>query len=109
MPSDFLSCAGGRVAAPAHRPLLDVLYRVRNVNHTLYEDAGRDDVIGVDVSALHEMLDLGHRNLSRSRHHGIEVARGLAVNKIPFGVAHPCMYDCYVGYEAALHDLALSL
>ena len=51
--------------ALAHGALLDVLGGIGHVDDPLHEDAGRDDVVGVDLAGLDQMLDLGHRDLAR--------------------------------------------
>ena len=64
--SDFL--AGSRRVPGtwhpfAHRPLLDALDRIRDMDEALHEDARGMNVVGVDLARLHEVLDLGDRHL----------------------------------------------
>ena len=66
---------------------------VGHVHDALHENAGREDVVGIDLAGLNEMLDLGDRDLAGRRHHRIEVARGLAVDEIALGVALPGVHD----------------
>ena len=47
--------------------------------------------------------------LAGGRHHRIEVARGLAVDEVAFGIALPGVHDREVGDEAGLHDVALAV
>ena len=75
----------------------------------LHVNAGRDDVVGVDLARLDQMLDLGDRDLAGRRHHRIEVARRLPVDEIAFGIALPGMHDRDVGDEAALHHVGLAV
>ena len=79
------------------------------MHHTLDVDAGRNDVVGIDIRRLHEVLDLGHGDLAGRGHHRIEVARGLAVDEVALGIAHPGMHDREVGHEPALHDVAIAV
>ena len=72
-------------------------------------DARRDDVVGIDLARLDQVLDLGDRDLAGGRHHRIEVARGLAVDEVALGVALPGVHDREVGDEAALHDVVLAV
>src|SRR5262249_59262869 len=83
--------------ALAHGSLLDVLYRVGYVHQALHVDAWRDDVVRIDIAGLHEVLDFGHGDLAGGGHHWIEVARGLAVNEVALGIAHPSMDDREIG------------
>jgi hypothetical protein len=50
-----------------------------------------------------------HGDLAGRGHHRIEVARGLAVDEVALGVAHPGMHDRKIGDEPALHDVALAV
>ena len=75
----------------------------------LHVNAGRDDVVRIDLAGLHQMLDLGDGDLAGGRHHRIEVARGLAVDEIAFGIAHIGVHDREIGDQAALHHVALAV
>src|SRR5262245_21717519 len=78
------------------------------MHDTLHIDTGGDDVIRIDGTGLDQILDLGDGHLARGRHHRIEVARGLAIDEVAFGVAFPGMYDREVGDDAALHDVLVA-
>src|SRR6266702_6423500 len=91
--------------ALAHGALLDALLGVDDVYDALHENAGRDDMIRIELPRLDQMLDLGDGDLPGGRHDRIEVARGLAVDEIAFGVAHEGMDDREIGEEAALHHV----
>ena len=43
---------------------------------------GRDDVVGIDLAGLDQLLDLGDRDARRGRHHRIEVARRPPVDQV---------------------------
>ena len=79
------------------------------MDHALDENSRRDDVIGIDVARLYQMLDLGHRHLARGRHHRIKIARRLAVDEVAFGIAQIGVDDRQIGDDAALHDVALAV
>ncbi len=66
-------------------------------------------MVGIDLARLHQVLDLGDRDLAGGRHHRIEVARGLAIDEVAFGIALPGVHDRQVGDDAALHDVALAV
>src|SRR4030088_3457935 len=93
----------------AHGALLDVLHRIRNVHNTFHEHARRDDVVGIDLAWLDQILDLGNGDLPGRGHHRIEIARGLAINEIALGISLPGMNDRKVGDQAALHHVALAI
>src|SRR4051812_41893844 len=97
------------LAPLAHGALLDALLRVGDVDDTLHENAGRVNLIRVDLAGGHEMLDLGHRDLAGARHHRVEIARRLSVDEIALAVALPGVDEAYVGDEAPLHDVGLAV
>src|SRR5579862_398125 len=100
---------GGKLRSFAHGALLDVLHRIRHMDQALDENARRDDVVGIDLARLDQILDFGHRHLARGRHHRIKIARGLAVNEVAFGIAEISVHDRQIGDDAALHDVALAV
>src|SRR3954454_2046362 len=74
---------GGRLGgALAGGALLDALLGVRHVDHALDVDAGRVDAVGIEFARLDQVLDLGHRDRGGGGHHGVEVARGLAIDQV---------------------------
>src|SRR3954451_22584163 len=89
--------------------LLDALLEVHAVHDALHEDAGRVDVVGIDLAGLDEVLDLGDGDAGRGRHDWVEVARRLAVDEVALGIALPGMDDGEVGEDAAFHDVALAV
>ena len=95
--------------ALAHGALFDVLHRVRHVDDAFDVDARRDDVVGVDIARLHQVLDLRDGDFPGGRHHRIEVTRGLSIDEIAFGIGHPGMHDRQIGNDAPLHDVALAV
>src|SRR6476620_10890978 len=64
--------------------LLEAFCRIRRVNDAFDENAGRDDVIGIDLAGLHKVFDLRDGDFRRTRHHRIEVPSGLAVDELAF-------------------------
>ena len=75
----------------------------------LDENAGRMDVVGIDLAGRHQMLDFGHRDLGGGRHHRVKIARGLAVDEVAGGIALPGVHDGEIGEQAALHDVFLAV
>src|SRR5450759_2111543 len=105
---DFLPGAGG-CKTFAHGALLDVFDRVRHVDDAFDVNARRDDVVGIEIARLHQVLDLGDRHLAGGRHHRIEIARGLPIHEIAFGIPHPGVHDREIRDQTALHDVALAV
>ena len=60
------------------------------------------DLVGIERAGLHELFDFRDRDASRGRHHRIEIARGLAIDEIAFGVALPRLDDGKVRGEPGL-------
>ena len=71
--------------------MFDRFSGVRDMHDALHENARRDDLVGVDLARLDEMLDLGDRHLAGGRHHRIEIPRRLAIDEIAFGIGLPGM------------------
>src|SRR6185312_10840072 len=88
---------------------LDTLLGGADLDNALDEDAGRMDVVGIELAGGNEMLDLGDGDFRGGGHHRIEVPRRLAVDQIAGGVALPGMNDREVGEQAALHQIFLAV
>ena len=58
----LVSCSGG--VALARGALLDALLAAGAVHDALHEDARREDVVGVELAGLDELLDLGDGQLA---------------------------------------------
>src|SRR5260221_2664889 len=99
------SCDGGH--ALSHGALLDMLYRIGNMDDALYVNAGRDDVVSIEFAGRNQMLDLGNRHFPRRRHHRIKIARGLSINEVASAVSHPGVHDVHIRENTALHTVAL--
>ena len=88
---------------------LDPLLAGADVDDALDENAGGMDVVRIDLAGRHQMLDLGDGDLGGGRHHRVKIARGLAVDQVPGGIALPGVDDGEVGEQAALHDVFLAV
>src|ERR1700722_10129465 len=55
------------------------------------------------------MLDFGNRYLRRRRHHGIKIARGLAIYEIAHAVALPGFHEGEVGFQTTLHQIRAAI
>src|SRR5215831_19480198 len=90
-----------------HRSFLDPFLVPLALQNALHEDPRRDDVIGIDLPGLDEMLDLGDRDLGGGRHHGVEVARRAAVDEVAGAIALPGLDEREVSEQRTLeHVLA---
>ena len=89
--------------------LLDVLGGVGHMNDALHINAGRVDVVRVELAGGHEMLDLRDGDLAGCRHHRIEIARGLSEDEIALMIAHPGVDQRHIGDEPRLHDVILAI
>ena len=67
------------------------------------------DHLRVKLARFNEVLDFGNRNSSSGRHHGIEIARRLAVREIAPRVSFPRFHECEVGLERHFHDVVAPL
>ena len=87
----------------------DALVGAADFDDALDENAGRVDVVGIDLAGRHQMLDFGDGDLGRGRHHRIEIARGLAIDEIACGIALPGVDDGEIGEQPALHHIFLAV
>src|SRR3954447_1528993 len=111
MPSDFYSrCGCGRLlgARPGVAEF-DALLGGTDFDDTLDENAWRVDVVRINLSGGHQMLDFRNRDLCSRRHHRVEVPRCLAIDEIARGLALPGMDDREVGEQAALHQICFAV
>src|SRR3546814_11787219 len=77
-PSVRVSTASGNVPFSIPRGAkLDPLVVERALTHPVDIDAGRMNMIGIEASSRHDLLDLRARHSAGSRHVGIEVTSGL--------------------------------
>src|SRR5262245_12283278 len=89
--------------------LLDVLDRVRHVYDPLDVNARRDDVIGIDVAGLHQLLDFGDSHLGGRGHRRIKIACGLAVDEITLAIGTIGVNNGKIGDKPTLHDVAMAV
>src|SRR5579872_1177563 len=97
------------LAALAHGALLDALFIGVVMDNALHKDAGRVNLVGVDLTCRDEVLDFGDRDAAGGRHHRVEIARGLAKNEVTLGIRLPGVDDRKIGDEAAFHHIGLSV
>src|SRR5271165_368097 len=93
---------------PQH-PLFDSLLKHFALKNSFHEHARRVHHVRIEFSGLNQMLDFGDRDLGGGSHHGIEVARRLAVDEIAPSVALPGFHESEVSFERALHDVGVAI
>src|ERR1035438_7990004 len=99
-----LSC--GRLP---HRSFFDVFVKLLALKNSLHVHAGSVNHVRIQFARLNQMFDFGDRNFRRSRHHGIEVACGFAIDEISPCVALPGLHEGEVGFERAFHDVGATI
>src|SRR6267142_996267 len=73
------------------------------------EDAGRVDLIGIELAKVDEFFYFGDDVVGGGGHHGIEVARGLAVDEISPAVAFPGFDEREIATQATLEDVVAAV
>src|SRR6202040_2055050 len=91
----------------SYRPLLDPLVGglfVGQRHDTMYEHSRGVDVVGLQLTGLDELLDLGDGDAPARRGHGVEVACCTAVAKVAVPVALPRAHQGVIGDDRLLED-----
>ena len=65
--------------------------------------------VGIQFSRLDQVFDFGDSDPGRCCHHGIEIARGFAIDEVTPLVALPSLDESEVGFQRALHDVSAAL
>src|SRR4051812_34103856 len=94
--------AGGGGGAGADGALFDVPGPVRGLHQVPDVDAGCHDVVRVQFPGRHDDLRLGDRDAAGGGHHRVEVAGGVPVDQVAFGVRGVRVDQGDVGDDAAL-------
>src|SRR5271157_1162 len=93
-------------ALPApHGPFFDALLVVRSLEYPLHVDAGRDDAVRIQYAQFHQFFHFGNGHSGGRGHHGIKIARRLAINQVSPPVALPRLDKGEVGSERALQQV----
>src|SRR5687767_625101 len=85
--------------------LFDALIVGRATHDVLHEDARSMDAVGIELTGLDELFDLGNGMTRGGGHHRIEVARGLPVDEIAEAIASPRFHEREVGVQRRLEDV----
>src|SRR3984893_280976 len=88
---------------------LDLFFVVRAFEDGVDEDAGGVDLVGRQLAELDELLDFGDYVIGGGGHHGIEVARGFAVDEIAPAIAFPGFDEGEVTAQAALENVVAAV
>ena len=88
-----------------HRALLDALLVVLALVDTLHENAGRVNLVGVELADGHQLFHFGHRDFAGRGHHGVEVAGRAFVDEVAGGVAFPGFHEGEIGDKAGFHQV----
>src|SRR5216683_3865198 len=92
-------------SAFAHRSALDFFLVVGALEDGVHEDAGGVYLVGRELAKFHELFDFGDHVIGGGSHHGIEVARGLAIDEIAPAIAFPSFDKREIAAQAALEDV----
>src|SRR4051795_9726254 len=91
---------GGRAGADG--ALFDVLGAAGRLHQALHVDAGGHDVVRVQFPGFNDDLGLGDGDAAGGGHHRVEVAGGVPVDEVAFGVRGVRVDQGNVGDDAAL-------
>src|SRR3954470_1462674 len=88
-----------------HCPLFDALFEHLASEDAFHVNARRHHLVGIELAHFNQLFHFGDGDFRGSRHHGIKVARRLAIDQIAPLVALPRFDECEVGAESALHNV----
>src|SRR5713226_6203972 len=104
MRSRFCSSVSAISLGFAHGAALDFLFVEGALEDGVDEDAGSVDLVGRELAELYELFNFGDYVVGGGGHHGIEVARGLAIDEIAPAIALPCFDESEIAAQGALED-----
>src|SRR6266436_6667022 len=93
----------------AHGAALDFFVVVGTLEDGVDKDAGGVDLVGRELAEFDELLDFGDYVIGGGGHHGIEVARGLAVDEIAPAVALPGFDESEVAAKGAFQNVVAAI
>src|SRR6266446_1241883 len=105
MRSRFCSSVSGMGLGFAHGAALDFFVVVGALEDGVDEDAGGVDLVGRELAELDQLFDFGDYVIGGGGHHGIEVARGLAIDEIAPAVALPGFDESEISAQGALEEV----
>src|SRR5260370_3542043 len=93
----------------AHGGALDFFVVVGALEDGVDEDAGRVDLVGRELAEFDELFYFSDYIIGSRGHHGIEVARSLAIDEIAPAVALPRFDDGEVATQSALENVLAAI
>src|SRR6266436_1327958 len=93
----------------AHGAALDFFVVVGTLEDGVDKDAGGVDLVGRELAEFDELLDFGDYVVGGGGHHGIEVARGLAIGQIAPAVALPGFDEGEIATQGALENIVAAV
>src|SRR5260370_42628871 len=88
-----------------NRAALDALFVLGALENGVDKNAGRMNLIWVELAEFDELFDFGDNVVGGSRHHWIKIARSLAIDEAAPAVAFPRLDKRKVAADGALHDV----
>src|SRR5260370_36929214 len=109
-PSTLTFPRGRRMLRPTNSNLsggaaLDALFVFWALENSVDEDARRMNLIGVELAEFNEFFNFGDDVVGGGGHHGIEVARRLAIDEIAPAVAFPRFDESEIAAQAAFKNV----
>src|ERR1700691_3837763 len=92
-----------------HSSFLNSLLKQLTPKDSFHEHARCMHHIRIKFSQFYQMFDFGDCDLCRGCHHGIEIARGLAINEVAPSVTLPGLDEGEIGFQRALHDVSTAV
>src|ERR1700693_3417826 len=105
MRSRFCSSVSSIGLGFAHGAALDFLLVVGALEDDVNEDAGGMDLVRWKLPELDELFDFGDYVVGGGGHHGVEVARGLAIDEIAPAVALPGFDEGEIAAQGSFKDV----
>src|SRR6266403_800376 len=88
-----------------NRAALDALFVLRALENGVHKNSRCVNLIGVKPAKLDEFFDFGDNVVGGSRHHRIEVARGLSIDEVAPAVTFPCLDEREIAAQPALENI----
>src|SRR5215471_6165759 len=94
-----------RVLAPPYRPLLNPLFVQLSLEYALHVNAGCVHCVRIQFTWLNQVLYFSDGCFCRRRHHRIEIARRLTIDKIAPFIAFPRLDQGKISVQRVFHQV----
>src|SRR6267378_5049934 len=84
---------------------LDALFVFGSLENRVDKNAGSVNLVWVELAEVDEFFDFGNDVIGGGGHHGIEIARSLAIDEIAPAIAFPCFDEREIAAEGAFEDV----